>query len=132
MENTDFTFQILILFASLILSILNIMVLWVIYDKAGQTGWACLVPIYNIIVLLKICERPAWWILLLMIPFVNLFATFILQIDLARVFGKRIGFAAGLIFFNLIFMAILAYGDAEYLPNSKSAYAAIPDYQTYP
>ena len=31
---------------------------WVIYTKAGEAGWKCLIPIYNLIVLLKIINKP--------------------------------------------------------------------------
>ena len=49
-------------FAILILMIVS---LWKVFTKAGQPGWACIVPIYNVIVLLKIAGKPLWWILLL-------------------------------------------------------------------
>ena len=51
--------------------ILMIASMWKIFTKAGQPGWASIIPIYNIIVLLKIVNRPVWWIILLLIPIVN-------------------------------------------------------------
>ena len=39
---------------------------WKVYTKAGKPGWACLIPIYNLIVLLEIAGKPTWWILLIM------------------------------------------------------------------
>jgi len=45
---------------------------WVIYTKAGEAGWKCLIPIYNLIVLLKIINKPVWWIILILIPLVNI------------------------------------------------------------
>src|SRR5438105_2957888 len=47
--------------------------MWKIFTKAGEPGWASIVPIYNFVVLLKIIDKPTWWIVLLMIPFVNFF-----------------------------------------------------------
>ena len=87
---------------------------WKIYSKAGKPGWACIVPIYNIIVLLQIIKKPVWWFLLLLVPFVNIVILLIMQIQLAKVFGKGVGFGLGLIFFAPIFLAILALGSAEY------------------
>jgi len=45
--------------------------MWKIFAKAGEPGWACLVPIYNTCVWLKIAGKPMWWILLLFIPLVS-------------------------------------------------------------
>ena len=45
---------------------------WKVFEKAGQPGWAAIVPLYNAYILLKIIGRPAWWLLLFMIPFVNI------------------------------------------------------------
>ena len=44
---------------------------WKMYVKGGQHGWVCLIPIINILGLLKIVHRPWWWLLLMLIPFVN-------------------------------------------------------------
>ena len=88
---------------------------WKIYSKAGKPGWACIIPIYNIIVLLDIVKKPVWWIVLLLIPFVNLVIFIIITINLAKVFGKSTGFGLGLLFLGLIFNPILAFGDAKYI-----------------
>ncbi len=45
---------------------------WGIFSKAGKPGWACLIPIYNTIVLLEIVGKPWWWLLLMCIPLVNI------------------------------------------------------------
>lgn len=105
---------IFILVAELIVAVMAIMATWVVYEKAGQPGWASIVPIYNMLVLLRIAGRPAWWLLLLMVPVVNVFVTMMLCMDLAVAFNKGIGFAAGLFFLSFIFFPILAFGDAEY------------------
>jgi hypothetical protein len=87
---------------------------WKIFSKAGQPGWKSLIPIYGAVVFLRIVGRPGWWVLLLCIPVVNLFLTLALCIDLARVFGRGAGFAAGLAFLTPIFLLMIAFGDAEY------------------
>ena len=94
---------------------------WKIYTKAGKPGWACIVPIYNIIVLLEVIKKPLWWIILLLIPLVNLIILLIMMIELAKVFGKGAGFGLGLIFLGPIFLAILAFGDAKYVGGETAA-----------
>ena len=87
---------------------------WKVFEKAGKPGWACLVPIYNAVVLLQIARRPTWWMLLLFIPFVNFFVVLILAMDIAKAFGKGTGFGLGLMFFGFIFYPILGFSDAQY------------------
>jgi len=60
-----------------------IIIFWRVFEKAGEPGWAALIPIYNIYVELKIVGRPWWWLLLLLIPIVNIVILFIVAIDLA-------------------------------------------------
>jgi hypothetical protein len=87
---------------------------WGIYSKAGKPGWACLVPIYNIIVLLEIVGKPWWWLFLMFIPLLNIIINIWVFNLLAKSFGKTEGFTAGLIFLSLIFFPILGFGKAEY------------------
>ena len=89
---------------------------WKVFTKAGKPGWACLVPIYNVIVLLQIAGRPIWWFLLLVIPVVNFFVALVLAIDIAKSFGKGAAFGLGLFFLGFIFYPILGFGDARYMP----------------
>jgi hypothetical protein len=85
---------------------------WKIFSKASQPGWAAIIPIYNFIVWCKIVGRPAWWVLLLLICFPIFYI--ILCIDLAKSFGKGVGFAVGLILLSVIFFPILGFGSATY------------------
>ena len=94
--------------------LLMVAALWKIFAKAGEPGWAAIVPIYNLLVILKIVGRPVWWIVLLLVPFVNLIVAFVLAFDLAKAFGKGAGFALGMIFLGPIFYPILGFGDAKY------------------
>lgn len=95
--------------------------LWKLYTKAGQPGWAAIVPIYNIIILMNIVGRPVWWVVLFCIPFVNFIAMIIVFIDLARSFGKDIGFAVGMILLTVVFLPMLAFGDARYVGPSVTS-----------
>ncbi|HVI47430.1 MAG TPA: DUF5684 domain-containing protein [Chitinophaga sp.] len=82
---------------------------WKIYTKAGQAGWASLIPIYNIYILLKIVGKPWWWLLLFCIPLVNIIFAIWATNLLSKSFGKDIGFTLGLLFLSPIFYAIMAF-----------------------
>ena len=88
---------------------------WRVFTKAGQPGWAALIPIYNMVVLTQVAGRPTWWVLLLFVPVVNIFVSLVLAIDIAKNFGKGTGFGFGLFLFGFIFYPILGFGDAEYV-----------------
>lgn len=97
--------------------------MWKVFTKAGQPGWASIVPIYNAIVLFKIIGKPAWWVVLMLIPLVNFVVSIIATIALAKSFGKGGGFAAGLILLPFVFMPMLAFGDAQYQGEAQPALA---------
>src|SRR5213082_2396714 len=99
---------------------------WKIFTKAGQPGWACIIPIYNLYVWCKIVGRPWWWILLMLIPFVNLIIAIILLIDLAKSFGKGVGFGIGLLLLGVIFFPILGFGSAQYQGPTAGGLAPRP------
>lgn len=88
---------------------------WIIFQKAGKPGWAIIIPFFNTYVLLKICGRPGWWLILFFIPFVNVVIDIIVLVDLARSFGRGVGFAIGLILLAPIFVLILAFGGSRYV-----------------
>lgn len=90
--------------------------MWKIFTKAGKPGWASIIPIYNIIVLIQIAGKPIWWFVLFFIPIANLIAMILITVGLARAFGKGGGFAAGMILLPIIFYPILAFGSATYTP----------------
>jgi hypothetical protein len=87
---------------------------WVVFSKAGQPGWAILIPIYNAIVWLRVGGKPWWWLLLFLIPLANIVIGIIVAIDIAKKFGKGTGFGLGLTFLGFIFYPILAWSDAQY------------------
>jgi hypothetical protein len=95
------------------LIILTLAGIWMTFVKAGKPGWASIVPIYNIVVLLEITGKPLWWILLFLIPFVNIVIAIIVTLDLAKVFGKGVGFGLGLVFLPFVFYPMLGFGDAR-------------------
>ncbi|HVW14817.1 MAG TPA: DUF5684 domain-containing protein [Mucilaginibacter sp.] len=99
----------------IIVSVIMIVAQWKIYEKAGKPGWAAIIPIYNIIVLLEIVGKPVWWILLLLIPCVNIiFAVWVTNL-LSKSFGQSEGFTVGLLLLGVIFYPILGFGNYKYL-----------------
>lgn len=88
--------------------------MWKVYKKAGEAGWAAIIPIYSTIVLLRIVGRPLWWILLMLIPFVNLIIFIVVYDDLAKSFGKGVGTTLLLLFLPFIAWPMLGFGSATY------------------
>jgi len=98
----------------IIVWVVMILALWRIFDKAGEPGWAAIIPIYNVYVLLKIIGRPWWWLILMLIPVINTITWLVIMYDLAKTFGRGLLFALGLIFFPWIWYMILGFGSSEY------------------
>jgi len=109
----------------LLIALLLIVAMWKVFTKAGQPGWASIIPIYNLYIWCKIVGRPGWWILLMLIPFVNIIVGIILCIDMAKSFGKGAGFGIGLALLGVIFIPILGFGSAQYQGPSASPGAAV-------
>lgn len=131
-EDVGVAIGIMIVYLLFILAFAVIMIIsmWKIFVKAGKPGWAAIVPIYNVIVLLEIVGRPVWWILLLIIPCVNIVINIIVCIDLAKSFGKDVGYGIGLALLSIIFFPMLGFGKAQYIGPSVAPQN--PPYQPPP
>lgn len=99
----------------LALSLFVIIAHWRVYEKAGQPGWACIIPFYNVYIMTKIVGKPWWWLLMMLIPGINIIFIIWLTNMISKSFGKDEGFTIGLILLGVIFWPILGYGDAVYL-----------------
>ena len=108
--------MIISLIISLALALPVIVGMWKVFTKAGKPGWAAIIPIYNVIVLLEVVGKPVWWIALLLIPFVNVVISILLNLALAERFGKDGLYAVGLIFLPFIFLPMLGFGSSTYQP----------------
>lgn len=100
---------------SLILSVVMIVAYWRLYEKAGEPGWASIIPIYSQWVMCRIAFGSGLYMLLLFVPVVNFVIAIMFIFKLASAFGKGIGFGLGLLFLSPIFILLLAFGDAEYV-----------------
>ena len=116
--------------------ILSVAAMWMIFTKAGESGWKSLIPIYNIYILYKISwsgtvfaavlileiissalERSDGFfvgLLALVVSVILLILHIVFSVKLAGAFGKGLLFAAGLFFFNTIFILILGWGSSRY------------------
>lgn len=99
----------------LVVVVAMVAAMWKLFAKAGQPGWAALIPFYNYVVMFRITSRSPWWVLGMFVPFLNIFVAIRLVFDLAKSFGRGIGFGFGLLFLFPIFVLILAFGDAQYV-----------------
>lgn len=106
-----------VLFVYLAVLVVVVAGLWKTFDKANQPGWGCLIPIYNVVLLLKIAGKPLWWLILMLIPLISLIPAVMIPIAVAKNFRKGVGFGLGLLFLPFIFYPILGFGSAEYDPE---------------
>ena len=89
--------------------------MWKTFVKAGQPGWACIVPIYNFIVMMQVAGQPLWMILGLFVPVLNFITLGWIYFNVSKRFGGGIGTAI-LLFFGIGWL-ILGFGAAKYDPN---------------
>lgn len=107
----------IILYVAIILLI--IISMWIVIRKAGRPGVSIIIPIWNVIELVRISGKPLWWvILILLIPIVNIVMLIIVFNGISHAFGKGAGFTVGMIFLPFIFFPILAFSDASYTAPS--------------
>ena len=113
-------YQLLFLIAFFLLIILPVILgLWKVFEKAGQKGWKCIIPVYNNMIAAEIAGKPKWWGLICIIPIFGFFWGLMLLNLFCKQFGKDSSFALGLIIFPFIFFPILGFGKAQYLPSKK-------------
>lgn len=125
MENFDYSYSYqpspFMTIVYLAIAVLGVIAMWKIFEKAGEPGWAAIIPFYNLYVLFKITWGNGWKFLFLLIPIANFVFLIITMVKLAKAFGKSGGFAVGLIFLSIIFYCILAFGDAQYVGVPQDA-----------
>lgn len=102
----------------LVVLILVLAGMWRMYEKAGQPGWGAIVPIYNLYLLTVIAQKPGWWTVMFFIPLANIVFGVMTMYEVAKRFGKGVGFTVGLILLSFVFVPILGLGDAQYTPEA--------------
>ncbi|MGZ3865642.1 MAG: S26 family signal peptidase [Bacteroidia bacterium] len=98
----------------LILVLISWIGLYKCFDKAGIAGWKAFVPFYNFYEWLKLTEKPKWWVVLMIVPGVNIIMYGVLTFNLARYFGKR---KAG----DLFMASVFSFLYIPYLGFDKNA-----------
>lgn len=101
-------------FLSLIITIIVLIALWKMFKKAGQPGWGCIVPIYNLICFGRIAFGNGALGLLALIPGANLIFLMVVYFCIAKKFGKGTGFAIFSALLPGVAVLILGFGNAEY------------------
>ena len=100
---------------------------WKVFEKAGQPGWAMLIPFYNYYIWAKIAGKPGYWVILYLIPLVNIVFAIMTHHGISKAFGKDTGFTVGLVLLGIVFYPILAFGDAQYIGPDGQAAAGDPE-----
>lgn len=104
--------------AAIIISIIVGLVLlvsqWIIFTKAGKPGWAVIIPIYNVIVLLQIVDKPLWWFFMFLIPIVNIVFGIIVLYNLVLKFGQPGWHVILALFLSIFYFPYLAFSKASY------------------
>ena len=112
--------EVLQFFVSIVFVLVMIASVWRTFSKAGEPGWASVIPIYNAYIFFKIAEKPVWWLILLAVPVANLVILALAAMSIAENFGRSQVFGLGIAFLGFIFYPILAFGGSEY---KKTQYA---------
>lgn len=113
--------DIVLLLFNLLIAGVQIAGMWMVFAKADHAGWKAIIPIYNLYVMLRIGENAWWWLVLLLIPIVNVYALYKIHAGVARAFGRGIGFGLGLTFLGVLFFPLLGFGDYQYRRSSGLA-----------
>lgn len=116
LKGTGIGLTLLIVLALIVLAIAVLMIVstWKLYEKAGEKGWSMLIPFYGQAVFMRIVKKPLWWLLLLLIPVVNIVLWVMLSIRFSKFFGKGTWYGVGCMFLPFIFLPMLAFSDATY------------------
>ncbi|AMV29453.1 hypothetical protein VT84_33980 [Gemmata sp. SH-PL17] len=86
-----------------------------VFPKAGRPWWAALVPFYNIYVLVVgVARLSLLWYILVLIPVVQVIAAILVNVEVARRFGKSEAFGLGLALLGFIFYPLLGFGSDQY------------------
>ena len=86
-----------------------------VFKKANRSGIAAWIPFYNLYLLVEIANLSKGYFLLSLIPIINLYAFYVIDMKIAKLFKKDNSFGYGLFFLPFIFYPILAFSDSEYI-----------------
>ena len=114
-------------FVIIAVAIVTAVGMWKAFEKAGQPGWAAIIPIYNLVVMFRLGGQSGWFalaILLNLIPFIGGLAWLGIvvwnHVNISKRFGQGVGFAIGLVLLAPIFWLILGFGSSKYLAEQPA------------
>ena len=99
---------------------------WRMFEKADQPGWGILVPVYNLLLIVRIAGSPDWMFILLLIPGVNIVAHIFVCLELGKRFSRGAAFTIGLIFIPAVFYALIGFSSDQYTPPSLALADDLP------
>lgn len=128
---------------ALVPAILMLVSLWIIFKKAGHSGWKALVPVYNLYVLFDVAgDTSGFWAYLVLTVLANIITAVVgvmaggiriflavlaviisivanvifikNEFQVAEAFGKGVGFGFLLWLLPIVGYPILAFGSAEH------------------
>ncbi len=118
----------------LLVMVFMIIALWFLFVKAGEPGWAAIIPIYNILIWLKVAGKPWWWIFAILLNFIPVVGSILVLVwailvwhGISKNFGKDAGYTVGLVLLPFVFVPILAWGDAVYQTVTAGSEAPEPE-----
>lgn len=107
----------------IIIYVVTVAGMWKMFEKAGLEGWKAIIPIYNIYLIITKIAKLAWWyLILLIIPIVNLFVILKININVSKNFriSSPFAFAIGLTFLSFIFYPILGFGNYSFIEEDEA------------
>jgi len=114
-------------FVFIAIAVVVIVGMWKTFEKAGQPGWASIIPFYNLVVMFRIGGQSGWFalaILLNLIPFIGGLAWLGIiiwnHVNISKRFGQGVGFAIGLVLLAPIFWLILGFGSSKYVAEQPA------------
>ena len=93
----------------LILNFIHGIGTWKLYRISGNKPFYSFIPVYNVFVLLKIINRPWWWIFIIIMPVLNTIIIPVIWVELSRSFKKNS--------YTDTFLSICTFGFYNYYLN---------------
>ena len=101
---------------SIIIALTLIMMasMWIIFEKAGEKGWSSLIPFHSFYCMLRMANKPNWWMILYLNPITNIVVSIWAMNRIVKRLGYNEGHTVGIVFFPMIFLPIVGLGDNEF------------------
>jgi signal peptidase I len=86
---------------------------WV-FNDAGVEGYKALIPFYNYYIWLQVIGKPWWWLILMLVPFINFFMIMLMLVQTAISYGKNdLGSQALAVLVPFVYIPYLGISEKE-------------------